>query len=54
VFGWALTAEEKNNPIVQNVVHMEEQYNVKNDGIQGVSHSKQQVDWKKNLKNMNG
>ncbi|QCD93421.1 hypothetical protein DEO72_LG5g1496 [Vigna unguiculata] len=44
VFGWALTAEEKNNPIVQNVVHMEEQYNVKNDGIQGVSHSKQQVD----------
>jgi len=44
VFGWALTAEEKNNPIVQNVVHIEDQYNVKNDGIQGVSHSKQQVD----------
>jgi len=29
---------------VQNVVHIEEQYNVKNDGIHGVSHSKQQVD----------
>ncbi|QCE09463.1 Aminotransferase-like [Vigna unguiculata] len=44
VFGWALTAEERNNPIVQNVVHIDEQYNVNNDGIQGVSHSKQQVD----------
>ncbi|QCE11324.1 Ulp1 protease family [Vigna unguiculata] len=43
-FGWALTAEEKNNPIEQNVVHIEDQYNVQNDGIQGVSHSKQQVD----------
>ncbi|XP_027903708.1 uncharacterized protein LOC114163602 [Vigna unguiculata] len=44
VFGWALTAEERNNPIVQNVVHIDEQYNVNNDGMQGVCHSKQQVD----------
>ncbi|QCD87662.1 hypothetical protein DEO72_LG3g2201 [Vigna unguiculata] len=44
VFGWALSAEEKNNPIVQNVVNIEDQYIVKNDGIQGVSHSKEQVD----------
>ena len=29
---------------MQNVVHIDEQYNVNNDGIQGVSHSKQQVD----------
>ena len=44
MFGWALTAEEKNNSIMQNVVHIKDQYNVKNDGIQGVSHSKEQVD----------
>ena len=44
MFGWALSVEEKNNPIVQNVVHIEDQYIFKNDGIQGVSHSKEQVD----------
>ena len=34
VFGWALSAEEKNNPIVQNVVHIEDQYIVNNPIVQ--------------------